>query len=577
VSVALAFGDAASDVASRIAVLEREGFARRLWSKDATLWSADPKHQAVASNRLGWLDVASRMRAETETLRRFAAEVVRDGFTHAVLLGMGGSSLAPEVMRQTLGRAPGALALTVLDSTSPASVRAVASSHDPEHTLFLVSSKSGGTLEVVSLEAYFHDWVAAARGAGAGRAFVAITDPGTSLERLAQSRGYRHTFTNPPDIGGRYSALSYFGLVPAALIGADLDAMLDAAAREAKRCGPDARATENPALVLGAALGELARHGRDKLTLVLGPEIAALGLWIEQLIAESTGKLGRGIVPIAGEPLGPPEAYGPDRVFVAISIAPLAADTLQALDALGRAGHPVLRWSDPSLAELGAEFLGWEIATAVASAVLEVDAFDEPNVTEAKEATQAVLADFLANGRFPAPASPTSAGDVRVECPRAMGEILRGHIASAEDPTAWPAALASLAKPGDYFAILAYLHATPERDHALERLRLAARGATRLATTVGYGPRFLHSTGQLHKGGPNLGIFLQLVADEGDELPIPGAQYGFRTLIAAQSLGDYQVLERRQRRVMRVHLGANPDRVLDEIAAALRAARVQAA
>lgn len=557
-------------IRARLEQLARDGFTRRLWAKDAALWSADPKHQAVARNRLGWLTSAATMQAALPEILAFAADARRDGFERAVLLGMGGSSLAPEVLFRTFGAAPGAFPLTVLDSTSPAAIRAVTDSHDPKRTLFVVASKSGSTIEVSTLERHFRAWVTAARGAEAGRSFVAITDPGTVLESQARERGYRATFLNPADIGGRYSALSFFGLVPAALLGAGVAALIGAALAEAQASRPEAAGGHGVAL--GAALGELALRGRDKVTLVLGAEIGSFGLWVEQLVAESTGKDGKGLTPVTGEPLGPPEVYGDDRVFVALSVQPLPAETEAALAALERAGHPVLRWRDPALTHLGAEFLRWEIATATAAAVLGVDPFDEPNVTEAKQATQAVLERYLADGRFPAASPLAAANGLEAEAPRAVADAIRAR-ANGGEPTAWAAALLTLARPGDYFAVLAYLRATPERDALFERLRRSARQAARVATTIGYGPRYLHSTGQLHKGGAATGLFLVLTADEGD-LPIPDERYGFGTLIRAQALGDYQTLERRGQRVLRLHLGANPERALEALIAAMDGARV---
>ncbi len=557
---------------ARLRRLDEQEFSRRLWAHDDSLWGDDPEHRKVAANRLGWLDVPVFMRNEVEALHQLAITIWREGFTHAVLLGMGGSSLAPEVLRLTFGVKPGAIELDVLDNTSPAAVRAVASACDPETTLFIVSSKSGSTLEVASFERFFYEWVRRSRGDQAGRSFLAITDPGTSLEKLAVERGYRRVCSNPPDIGGRYSALSYFGLVPAALIGVDTGDLLTAALHEAKVSRPRVAAAENPGLRLGAALGELALAGRDKLTLVLGEEIAPLGSWIEQLVAESTGKSGRGILPVADEPLGPPAAYGADRVFVAASLAPLPAATESALAALEAAGHPVLRWKVESLTGLGAEFLRWEIATAVAGAVLGVDPFDEPNVTEAKQATQAVLTRYLEQGDFAPPAPAAAAGHVFVETPARIAEALRGRAGAS--PAAWLPGLLSLARPGDYLALLAYMHRTPERHERLGRLRRALRDASRLATTLGYGPRFLHSTGQLHKGGPNTGLFVQITCDEGDELPIPGERYGFGALRRAQAAGDYEVLARRDRRVIRLHLGGDVERGLEALLEASSAARV---
>jgi glucose-6-phosphate isomerase len=570
---------------ARLDHLDAQRFAARLWRHDDTLWGDDPEHRRVAANRLGWLDVAAAMRAETEGLRTFAAKVASDGYTHVVLLGMGGSSLAPEVLRLTLGVAPGGLELAVLDNTSPEAVRAVANAHDPHRTLFLVSSKSGGTLEVTSFEKYFFEWVRAARGDQAGRSFVAITDPGTPLEQLAHARGYRRTFVNPPDIGGRYSALSFFGLVPAALIKADLDALLEGAIQESVASGADVPARDHPALTLGTAMGELSLAGRTKLTLVLPAELAALGSWIEQLVAESTGKRSRGIVPITDEPLGTPEQYGRDRLFAAFepdALPPAEALRLQTLEGASQA---VLKWSrrgvpgggngtqatsTASLARvLGGEFVRWEIATAVAGAILSVDPFDEPNVAEAKQASQDVLKRWLGSGRFDPPSIPplARAGDVQVFAPPAVASHLRE--AANSGPYAAAATLLGLGRPGDYLALLAYLHRTRERHERLQKLRVVLRDSSRLATTVGYGPRFLHSTGQLHKGGPNSGVFLQITADEGEDEAIPGEKYGFATLRRAQADGDYQVLEKRERRVARLHLGARIEESLDALIAAV--------
>ena len=553
-------GAYAPAIAARLEALRRAGFGPRLLAHDDALWGDDPAHRRVAADRLGWLDVPVAMAARAGELAAFAAEVAGEGRTRALLLGMGGSSLAPEVLRLACGVRPGALDLGVLDNTSPAAVRAATAAHDPARTLFVVSSKSGGTIEVASFERHFWELAHAAQGAGAGRGFAAITDPDTPLAALAAARGYRRTFVNPRDIGGRYSALSYFGLVPAALLGVDLPALLGPAATE--RALLEAGAGDG--LELGAALGELARAGRDKLTLVFAPPLAPLGAWVEQLIAESTGKSGRGIVPVADEPLAPPAAYGADRVFVGVGALP--PDQARALDALAAAGHPVIRRDSPGLAGLGAEFVRWEIATAVAGAVLEVDPFDEPNVAEAKAATQQVLGRFLAAGALPERA-PAAAGDgLTAYAPAPLAGALGG------DPAAWASALLAQGRPGDYVAVLAYVARTPARHAALTALRLAARDATRLATTLGYGPRFLHSTGQLHKGGPNTGLHLQLTADEGD-LPIPGERYGFGTLRAAQAAGDYDVLAARGRRVLRVHLGADVEAGLERLARAFAAAR----
>jgi glucose-6-phosphate isomerase len=552
-------GQYAAAVAERHHLLQAARFGPRLVAHDDALWGDDPAHRKVAANRMGWLDVGRTIRPHAADLKAFAAEVARDGFTHAVLLGMGGSSLAPEVFRRTFGVAPGALELSVLDNTSPAAVKAVADAHDLSRTLFVVASKSGGTIEVTSFEKHFWERVSAVRGAQAGQAFVAITDPGTSLEQLARSRGYRRTFTNPPDIGGRYSALSFFGLLPAALIGVDVDALLAGLEPELAALAGGG----SDGLALGAALGELARSGRDKLTIVASPALASVGVWIEQLVAESTGKSGRGIVPVAGEPLGAPGTYGSDRVFVGVGSPTLPEASERALDALAAAGHPVFRWTSPRLLDLGADLLRWEVATVTASAVLDVDPFDEPNVSEAKAATQAVLQRYLADGRFPERAPAATAEGLSAFAPA-------GAPAPGATPEAWLGGLLAQAHPGDYVAVLAYLHRTDAREESLEAVRALARDSAGLASTLGYGPRFLHSTGQLHKGGGPNGVFLQLTCDEGD-VAIPGERYGFGVLRAAQAAGDFEVLESRGRRVLRIHLGSDVDAGLERLA---RAARV---
>ena len=535
-------------------------FAARLWRKDPTLWSEDPAHRKVAANRLGWLDLPRTMRGEVEGVRRFAAEVAAEGFTHVVLLGMGGSSLAPEVMRRMLGVRPGFLELTVLDDTSPAAVRAVAAAHDPRRTLFLVSSKSGGTIEVASFEKHFFEWARSTRGDGASRAFAAITDPGTALARLAAERGYRHVFTNPPDVGGRNSALSLFGLVPAALIGADPAMLLDGGARELDEGRADRAG--GPGVALGLWMGQQAARGADKLTLAFGPIWAPFGCWVEQLVAESTGKDGRGILPVDEEPLREDALAAPDRVFAVTTDLPVELGRR-----IAHSERPAWLLDLAVPGDLGAAFMRWEIATATAAAVLGVDPFDEPNVSEAKQATQAVLERALAEGRFPEETPRLEADGCRLFAPGLAGVAMRGG--GARDAAGALAALFALARPGDYLAILAYLHRTPAVHERLQRLRAATAAITPAATTLGYGPRFLHSTGQLHKGGPDTGLFLQLTADEGPDEVIPGERYGFETLRRAQAAGDYEVLARRKRRLVRVHLGTGVERGLDVLAAGL--------
>ncbi len=563
-----AFGPA---VEARLAGLDADRFAARLWARDPSLWTPDPARHPAILHRLGWLDAPFTMSARLDAFRAFAREAAAEGFTHVLLLGMGGSSLAPEVLRAALGVAPGALDLAVLDDTSPDAVAAALAAHDPARTLVLVSSKSGSTLEVVSFERTADAWQRAARGAAAGRAFAAITDPGSRLAALARERGYREVFAGQPDIGGRYSAISPFGLVPAALIGADLEALVAGARAEIEPLRTARPAREIPGLRLGAAMGELARRGRDKLTLVTDGPWASLGAWVEQLVAESTGKDGVGIVPVVDELPAAPDRYGDDRLFVAVGTFAEAPAVRAALAALEAAGHPVLAWS-PTPGDLGAEFARWELATATAAAILGIDPFDEPNVAEAKQATQSVLEGYLVAGRFPADPPVAAGGGLEAHAPADVVARAGMRAPAPGTPADWVPALLSLARPGDYVALLAYLPRTPARRARLERLREAIRDATRLATTLGYGPRYLHSTGQLHKGGPDLGLFLVLTADPAAAVPIPDERFDFGALQRAQAEGDYAALERRGRRMVRIHLGDRVEPGLDALIEAVAAA-----
>jgi transaldolase/glucose-6-phosphate isomerase len=539
---------------------------RRLWASDPTLFTADPAHEKSIRSRLGWLRAPAALFSSptgrdgadrVADLEAFAAEVRDEGFTDAVLLGMGGSSLAPEVLSLTYGHQGRGLELHVLDNTDPAAVARVDKRVEGKRTLYIVASKSGGTIEIQSFERFFWQKELSACGgdvARAGARFVAITDPATRLGQLAEEKKYRRVFTNAADIGGRYSALSYFGLVPAALLGADVRGLVQTALDMAHASAAVVAPAENPGLVLGAALGAAAKEGRDKLTLISSPEVESLGSWIEQLIAESTGKDGKGIVPVDGEPLGPPDVYGSDRLFVYIRFGEGRADQKAAVAALERAGQPVVHITVENKEALGREFYRWEVATAIAGASLGVNPFDEPNVTEAKLATSAILAVHAANGRVPEPEGVCDPGDA---------ERIRRHL--------------SAATPGDYLAFCAYFMPTEARAAALARLRVACRDRSRNATTLGYGPRFLHSTGQLHKGGANNGVFLQITADALADLPIPGESYSFATLRSAQALGDLQVLVRRGRRVLRVHLGSDIDGGLATLVAAVEGAGAAAA
>lgn len=508
-------------VRQALARLEALDAAARIWKKDPALWSETAAGRAAVLSRLGWLDAPTAMRARVGELVAFADEVRAEGVRDVVLLGMGGSSLATEVLGTSLPPPADRPSLTVLDTTDPARVRRVRERADLARTLFVVSSKSGTTVEMIALYRFFRAEVERAV-AEPGRRFVAITDPGTPLERLAAEGGFRRTFLNPPDVGGRFSALTLFGLVPAALIGADVAGLLERGAAMAEQCGPGVAVPDHPGLRLGAALGGLARAGRDKVTLVISEPIAALGAWLEQLLTESTGKQGRGLIVVNEEPVGPPAVYGADRVFVAISLGedPAVEGAVAPLEA---AGHPVIRLALGDRRDLGAEFFRWEWATAVAGVLLEVNPFDEPHVAAAKDATQAALATYRERGRLP-------------DWP-------------ADSPEDLAAALAT-ARPGDYVALLAFVTPEPATTAALTALRRLIRDRTRLATTAGYGPRYLHSTGQLHKGGPPTAILVLLAAEDTEDLPVPGERYGFATLKMAQALGDLATLRGARRRAL---------------------------
>jgi glucose-6-phosphate isomerase/transaldolase/glucose-6-phosphate isomerase len=497
---------------------------RRLWAKDHRLWKEDPRE---ISNRLGWLTVIEEMQAHLPRLSGFARELRGQGTTDVVLLGMGGSSLGPEVLRCTFGSARGFPRLHVLDSTVPSLVREVSRAIRPAKTLFILASKSGGTIEVMSLYAHFKALVAKTKGNGGGAQFIAVTDPGTGLATLAQAEGFRATFLNTPDIGGRYSVLSLFGLVPAALIGLDLATLLGRGEEMAQACGATVPPAGNPGALLGATMGLLGRSGRDKVTLVTSPKIKSFGLWAEQLMAESTGKEGKGLIPIAEEPLAQPAAYGRDRLFVYLRLNG-DANTLtdRHVKALERAGQPVVRLTLRDRYDLAAEFFRWEFATALAGRLLGIHPFDQPNVQESKENTSRILDEATRLGSLPAvPAGGTLAD------------------------------LLAKAAPGKYVAILAYLRFSSKADQAIKSLRRTLLVRHHLATTAGYGPRYLHSTGQLHKGGPNSGLFLQVVERMAPDVPVPGKPYTFGTLAQAQAIGDFQSLQTHQRPVVQIGLG----------------------
>ena len=532
--------------------LEAREFLDRLWVKDATLWKGDA---ATVRNRLGWLTSPTIMRGHSEDIRGFADEVRRLQYSHVVLLGMGGSSSAGEVFNETFGSKMGFPDMLVLDSTDRGAAKPLADSINLSRTLFVVASKSGTSAETMAAYAFFRGQVEAASSPRPGMQFVAITDPGRPLDKLATETGFRRTFLNPASIGGRYSALSFFGLVPAALIGVDIKVLLERANTMVETCGNEVGVRGNPAVQLGAVLAGLARAGRDKVTLVLSEKIRGLGRWIEQLLAESLGKDGTGLVPVVDEPLGPPTVYGDDRVFVALVLEGDDAHD-SALAKLADAGHPVLRLVLRDPMDLGAEFFRWALATATAGAVLGVNPFDEPDVARAKENGAALLTEWRRSHRLPEwPADVEEDGIVLMtKSNKKPGSVSRGLAAHL-----------AMAAPGDYLAIQAYLTPTAEAGRALQEIRVALRDRLRVATTVGWGPRYLHSTGQLHKGGPTSGLFIQITGDDREDLAIPGAGYGFSTLKSAQALGDLQSLRDGARRVIRLHLTGKQSPALQQL------------
>ncbi len=541
------------EVEDRLKAWDAEGGTRRLFAGDASLWTGTDE-----AHWLGWIGITEAQLEDQHPLLRIREEVRHEGFTHALLLGMGGSSLCPEVWKETFGRVPGYPELLVLDSTDPAQIGALAEKVDLARTLFIVASKSGSTLEPNIFKAYFFDRVRRLLPAGAGRHFVAITDPGSHLEKEAVADGFRHVFPGVKSIGGRYSALSNFGMIPAAVMGLDVERLLDEAERMLHACAPGVPAAENPGLVLGTILGLAASRGIDKLTLVASPTIYDLGAWLEQLIAESTGKEGKGIIPVDRERLGPPETYGEDRLFAYLRLEG-AFDPAQdaGMAALEKAGRPVVRIQVSSTYDLTEEFLRWEIATAIAGAILRINPFNQPDVEASKVATRALTSEYEKTGQLPAESPFLTEGGVKLftdarnekallaEGERSLAGCLKAH-------------LDRLGK-GDYFALLAYLQMSAANEERLQAIRHRVRDKKRVATCLGFGPRFLHSTGQAYTGGPNTGVFLQITCDDAKDLPVPGQRYTFGVVKAAQARGDFQVLAERERRALRVHLGPDVD------------------
>jgi len=537
---------------------------KRMWAGDASVWTG-----ADEGKWLGWLTMTEDQLAHIDDLKNIATDIAKSGYKHAVLLGMGGSSLCPEVMRMTFGKIPGHPEMHVLDSTDPAQIAALEAKLDLNSTLCIVSSKSGGTLEPNIFKQYFFAQVKAKVGAAeVGNRFLAVTDPGSKMQHVAEGDKFRKIFMGLPSIGGRYSALSNFGMVPAAVMGVNVVKFLNATEEMAKACGASVAAGNNPGVILGAILGAATNQGRDKVTIVASPGISDLGAWLEQLLAESTGKIGKGIIPVDNEVLGTPGVYGQDRVFAYLRLDP-APDAAQdaAVDAIEKAGHPVVRIGLPDIYNLGQEFFRWEIATATAGAIIGINAFNQPDVEASKIETKKLTSEYEEKGHLP-PETPFFEGDglkLYADDKNAAAlkggslvEVLKKHLDRVH--------------ANDYFGVLGYVPMNEENEKILQSLRMGVRDKKKVATVLGFGPRFLHSTGQAYKGGPNSGVFLQITHDHAKDIPVPDQKYTFGVVQAAQARGDFAVLAERGRRALRVHLGPDVHAGLTKLAAAVKQA-----
>jgi transaldolase/glucose-6-phosphate isomerase len=542
---------------------------QHLWEHDASLWTG-----ADEAKWLGWLDITAEQIANIGKLHAAVADIKKENFTDILLLGMGGSSLCPDVLSVTFGKIAGFPALHVLDSTDPAQVKAAEKKINLAKSLFIVSSKSGTTLEPNIFKQYFFDRVKQTIGADkAGSRFIAITDPGSKMQKVAEADHFRYIFPGLPSIGGRYSALSNFGVVPAALMGLDIDRFLARTQEMVEACGPNITAEQNPGVLLGLILGTAARNGRDKLTIVTSPGISALGAWLEQLVAESTGKIGKGIVPVDREDTGAPDVYGNDRVFayVRLESAPDKAQDAK-VAALEQAGHAVVRIPLGDLYDLGQEFFRWEIATAVAGSIIGINAFNQPDVEASKIATRSLTDEYEKTGSLPAEKPVLEDTGIKLFADAVNADALSKAAGNDKTLAGYLRAHLKRIGTGDYFALLAYIEMNPKHEVFLQTLRQALRDSKRVATCLEFGPRFLHSTGQAYKGGPNSGVFLQVTCDDAADLPVPDQTYTFGIVKAAQARGDFQVLAERGRRALRVHLGKDLAAGLDRLAAAFHQA-----
>ena len=554
--------DLASAVTATLSDWKQNNKVARLWQKDASLWTNDDE-----GKWLGWLGIVDEQIANISALKDLAADVKKAKFKHALLLGMGGSSLCPEVLRMTYGKIAGFPELHVLDSTDPAQVAAVEKKVDLSKTLCIVSSKSGSTLEPNIFKQYFFERVSKKVGAKeAGNRFVAVTDPGSKMQQVAEGDHFRKIFAGVPSIGGRYSALSNFGMVPAAAMGLDLGKFLKSTKEMVDACGASSAADVNPGVILGVILGVAANHGRDKITFITSPGVSDLGAWLEQLIAESTGKIGKGIIPVDREKLGKPAVYGNDRVFAYLRLAskPNKAQDA-AVAALEKAGHPVVRISLPNTYTLGQEFFRWEIATAVAGSVIAINTFNQPDVEASKVETRKLTSEYEEKGQLPPEAPFFEGSGIKLYADERNAAALKGGAKLADVLRAH----LSRIKAGDYFAVLGYILMDAANEKALQEIRHKVRDNKMVATCLGFGPRFLHSTGQAYKGGPNSGVFLQITCDDAKDLQVPGQKYTFGVVKAAQARGDFAVLAERGRRALRVHLGKNVKSGLATLAKAI--------
>ncbi len=554
---ARAYGD---KIRERLRSLEKADFVKRMWRKDASVWKSDPSEQQTISSALGWLHVADKMVPVVPRLQQFATEVAQRGFKQVVHMGMGGSSLAPLTFTRSFSTGKNRLPLSVLDTTDPATILRIERSVPLAETLFIVASKSGTTTEARAFQEYFYERLKSVKGSSAGENFVAITDPGTPLVDLANDRKFFRIFLNFADIGGRYSALSYFGLVPAALMGVDIGELLERALVMVHCCNTTSYISEESGLALGAAIGELAKLGRNKLTLLLPPELDTFSMWIEQLLAESTGKEDTGILPVAGEDVADPAIYGPDRNFAYFRMNGSDNDpTSKTIKRLLDAGHPVTTIDMGDKLDIGQEFFRWEIAVSTAGAILGINPFDQPNVKESKDNTNRILKEVQEKGKLEEPTPILKDGPLSFyyrQKHSSVSSLLHEFFDQCS--------------PGDYVAFQAYLTESSSTDQALQKIRLHARDKLHLATTVGYGPRYLHSTGQFHKGGPNTGLFVQLTATDAEDIAVPGQNYTFGTLKKAQAKGDLEVLERHGRRIIRIDLGEDTGKGLAALLQAIK-------